>query len=113
MKQVVKMLKNVMKNRDREEVLTDLGMPSSDLDLILDGTMEISPVVAMRFEQVFGIDAHDLLSAQTSDQLATLGHKRIEKAAKAIKEATPRTDGQPSQSPVFGKKRSDTGRAVG
>lgn len=113
MKQVVKLLKNIMKNRDREEVLTDLGMPSSDLDLILDGSMEISPMVAMKFEQVFGIDAHDLLSAQTTDQLEILGHKRIEKTTKAIKEATPRTDGKPSQSPVFGTPRSQTGRAVG
>jgi plasmid maintenance system antidote protein VapI len=111
MKQIVKVLKNVMKNRDREEVLKDLVMPGSELDLILDGTMEISPMVAVKFEKVFGIDAHDLLAAQSADQLETLGHQRIKKVK--VPEATTRTDGQPSQSPVFGKPRSQTGRAVG
>lgn len=116
MKEVVKLLKSAMKQvADKEQARTDLQLSKDAFELVLDGSMEISAQLAMKLEQVTGVDAHQLLSAQAADQLTILGHKRIEKAREAVKvpQKGTSTDGRPSQSPMYGEKRSDTGRAVG
>jgi plasmid maintenance system antidote protein VapI len=109
MKQIVKILEAAMKDNSNVAVAEALGMSEDDFQLVLDGSMEVSPALAMKIEQVLGIDAHDLLAAQTADQLAALGHQRIEKATKATKtvKATG-TDGRPSQSPMTRERRTTT-----
>jgi plasmid maintenance system antidote protein VapI len=109
MKAIVKLLAEGMKNRDHAQVINDLAIPADDFKLVLSGDMEISPRLAMTLEQVLGIDAHDILSAQSADQLATLGKARTKKVevpveTKAQKPA--RTDGQPKQSPMYRGPRS-------
>lgn len=111
MKAIVKLFAAVAQKDDaaKNAMATDLKMSRDDFDMFLDGTLEISAAQAMKLEQVTGIDAHDILSAQAADQLATLGKARIkkvdvpevnvaEKAAPKAKKTS--SDGAPRQSPM-------------
>ena len=104
MKAIVKLLAAGLKhNPNKEQIASDIGLSVDDFNLVLDGTMEISPALAMKLEQTMGIDAHDILNAQSADQLAILGKARtkkvdVPKETKTAKAAKPATDGQPKQS---------------
>jgi plasmid maintenance system antidote protein VapI len=106
MKAIVKLLAAGLKhNSNKEQIASDIGLSVDDFNLVLDGTMEISPALALKLEQTMGVDAHDILNAQSADQLAQLGKARtrkvdVPKETKTAKAAKPATDGQPKQSPM-------------
>lgn len=114
MKAIVKLLAAGLKhNSKKEQIASDIGLSVADFNLVLDGSMEISPALALKLEQTMGVDAHDILSAQSADQLAILGKARTKKVeaptqTKAAKPAP--TDGKPRQGSMHG--RTHSGRSV-
>jgi plasmid maintenance system antidote protein VapI len=89
----------------KHRIASDCGLSDEDFQLVLDGEMEISPALALKLEQTMGIDAHDILNAQSADQLAALGKARtkkveVPKETKTEKAVKPAADGRPKQSPM-------------
>jgi plasmid maintenance system antidote protein VapI len=103
----------------KHRIASDCGLSDEDFQLVLDGEMEISPALALKLEQTMGVDAHDILAAQATDQLAALGKKRTQKVEVPAKTATaPKAetrkaaDGRPKQSPMYGSAKKTGAIAV-
>ncbi|BDD79715.1 hypothetical protein [Burkholderia phage FLC9] len=120
-KAIVKLLKTALKGTNKEEVINLVGIPADEFDLLVDGSMEFSPLLAKKFGEALNIEPRTILAAQADDQLNSLGAvaKPIEQVAvqAEAKKATG-TDGRPSQSPMFRdtgmvKLTAKGGRSIG
>jgi hypothetical protein len=107
-KAIVKLLKAALKNVNKEEAIALIGIHADEFDLLVDGSMEFSPLLAKKFGEALAIEPRTILAAQADDQLNALGveAKPLEKVAVSseTKKATG-TDGRPSQSPMHRELR--------
>jgi hypothetical protein len=107
-KAIVKLLEAAMKGKSEEAVVEALAISADEFGLLIDGSMEFSPLLAKKFGEVLEIEPRTILAAQADDQLNTLGvpAKELEKVeVKTTRAKGTGTDGRPSQSPMHRERR--------